>query len=120
DMSEERQARCPKLGQQERHLRLHPGKTAIYGPDVIAQFLSWSMWGMVGGDHVDRAVTQALPQTNLMPPFPNRRVHTDDRAMVGVGALLEQEVMRAGLPGDIDAPGPCRPHWTHLLCPANV
>src|SRR5262249_24094954 len=83
-------------------------------------FLSRNMWGMVGRDHVDRAVTQTLPKTNLMPPFPNRRVHTDDRAMVGIGALIEQEIMRAGLAGDIEAAGLGLAHWTNLICRRNV
>ena len=53
----QRQPPCPNLRQHKRHLRLHSRKTAIDGPDVIAQFLSRTMWGMVGRDHIDRAVT---------------------------------------------------------------
>ena len=40
--------------------------------------------------------------------------------MVGIGALVEQEIMRAGLAGDIDPAGLGLAQWTKLVCRGNV
>src|SRR5215470_5131318 len=71
---------------------------------------------MISRDHVDRAVMQALPETNLMPLFPHRRVDANDRAMIDIGALVEHEIVRAGLAGNIDPAGP----WLRVVDEAHL
>jgi hypothetical protein len=68
---------------------------------------------MVGPDGVDRPVGQCLPQRPQVRGRPQRR---SDEVTPGVrariSAIIEQQVMRAGLGNDLRAaPGPRQPYW---------
>src|SRR5262245_5898371 len=43
------------------------------------------------------------------------RAYTDDRAMVGIGALVEQQIVRASLAGDVDSARLCIAKGTKLI-----
>ena len=59
--------------------------------------------GVVGGDDVDRPVGQPGAQRGAVCGGAQRRVDLEDR-VVGLGELVsEQQVVRAGLRGDVDA-----------------
>jgi hypothetical protein len=70
---------------------------------------------VVGRYQVDDAVAQSFPETQLMPLLPNRRIDADDRTVILVSALVEQEIMRAGLAGDVDPARLCLAQGAQLI-----
>ena len=61
------------------------------------------MRGMIGRDHVDGAVGERRPQRLLVARLAHRRIDPDDAAEVVIVVGRQQQIMRAGLAGDVDA-----------------
>ncbi len=61
-------------GQHQRHLRLDARKAAIDVQMSLRVFSSRRMRRVVGGDHVDRAVSKRVPQRLLVALLAHRRI----------------------------------------------
>ena len=74
---------------------------------------------MVGGDHVDGAVPQALQQRLAIRAVTQRRVHLEAPVLLQAG-VVQQQVVRAGLAAHVHAGGLRVPDQLHALLGGDV
>ena len=103
-----REPAAPDLGQHERHRGLDAEHAALAFPDALAVFLLRGVGRMVGGDSIDLAAAQRLPQTRVIGRIAQRRIAAHDTAATHEIVHRQQQVLRAGLDRDIHAARPGR------------
>ena len=90
-----------------RQRRLEPEHAGPGGGELDALFLL-GVRGVVGGDAVDHALGQRVPQRHGVREFPQGRVHLVHRVVGLEPRVVEQQVVRGDLGADRD-PEPLRP-----------
>ena len=92
----QRGALAVHFGQHQRHLRFNARKAAVALPDAFARFFFGGVRRMVGGDHVDGAVHQRVPQRLVVALFADGRIQPQDAAQAQHVLRVQQQVLRAG------------------------
>ena len=92
-----------KVGVEQREGRFqsHDAHGAFFQSPSL--FLG-AVGGVIRGDHVDGAVRQTLQQRLPVGIVPKRRVHFETAVLLQAG-IVQQQVVGAGLAGDIQALG---------------
>ena len=112
DVVVERHPALVHLREHDRNRRFDAAESGNAFPDrrlghlaiPVAALLLKGVRRMIGRDHVDGAVQQALPQRFGMLPRAHRRIHLQQRADLRHLVAFAQQVVRACLRGHPQAP----------------
>ena len=104
------------IQQRERRFQSYNAHCAFF---QSAAFFLGTVRGMVRGDHVDGAVCQAFQQRLPVSLIAQRRIHFETAVLLQAG-VIQQQVVRTGLTGDVQTLGLGLADQVHALLGGDV